>query len=69
MLERRAGWRELKAVQRDRIFIADGNLYFNRPGLASSKVWKCWLRSFTPSYSLPAMKGKVGCTTWLSRES
>jgi iron complex transport system substrate-binding protein len=32
MLERRAGWRELKAVQRDRIFIADGNQYFNRPG-------------------------------------
>ena len=32
MLERRAGWRELKAVQHDRIFIADGNLYFNRPG-------------------------------------
>jgi iron complex transport system substrate-binding protein len=32
MLERRAGWRELKAVQHDRIFIADGNQYFNRPG-------------------------------------
>jgi iron complex transport system substrate-binding protein len=31
-LERRAGWRELKAVQRDRIFVADGNQYFNRPG-------------------------------------
>jgi iron complex transport system substrate-binding protein len=32
MLERRAGWRKLKAVQHDRIFIADGNQYFNRPG-------------------------------------
>jgi iron complex transport system substrate-binding protein len=31
-LERRAGWGELKAVQRDRIFVADGNQYFNRPG-------------------------------------
>jgi hypothetical protein len=31
-LERRPGWRELKAVQRDRIFVADGNQYFNRPG-------------------------------------
>jgi iron complex transport system substrate-binding protein len=32
LLERRPGWRELEAVQRDRIFIADGNQYFNRPG-------------------------------------
>jgi iron complex transport system substrate-binding protein len=26
------GWRQLKAVQRDHIFVADGNQYFNRPG-------------------------------------
>jgi iron complex transport system substrate-binding protein len=32
LLEHRPGWRELKAVQRDRIFVADGNQYFNRPG-------------------------------------
>jgi iron complex transport system substrate-binding protein len=32
LLERHPGWRELKAVQRDRIFVADGNQYFNRPG-------------------------------------
>jgi iron complex transport system substrate-binding protein len=32
LLERRPGWRELKAVQHDRIFVADGNQYFNRPG-------------------------------------
>jgi iron complex transport system substrate-binding protein len=32
LLERHLGWRELKAVQRDRIFVADGNQYFNRPG-------------------------------------
>jgi ABC-type Fe3+-hydroxamate transport system substrate-binding protein len=25
LLEHRPGWRELKAVQRDRIFVADGN--------------------------------------------
>ncbi|MGI8724698.1 MAG: hypothetical protein ACR2J1_04955 [Methyloceanibacter sp.] len=27
-----AGWHELKAVQRNRIFVADGNHYLNRPG-------------------------------------
>jgi iron complex transport system substrate-binding protein len=32
LIERRPGWGELKAVQRERIFVADGNQYFNRPG-------------------------------------
>jgi iron complex transport system substrate-binding protein len=32
LLERRPGWRDLKAVQQDRVFVADGNQYFNRPG-------------------------------------
>jgi len=32
LLERRPGWRGLKAVQRDCVFVADGNQYFNRPG-------------------------------------
>jgi iron complex transport system substrate-binding protein len=32
LLECRPGWRELNGVQSDRIFVADGNQYFNRPG-------------------------------------
>jgi len=32
LLECRPSWRKLKAVQQDRIFVADGNQYFNRPG-------------------------------------
>ncbi len=32
LLEHQSDWYELKAVQRDRIFVADGNQYFNRPG-------------------------------------
>jgi iron complex transport system substrate-binding protein len=32
LLEGRPGWPELKAVQRERVFVADGNQYFNRPG-------------------------------------
>jgi iron complex transport system substrate-binding protein len=32
LLEHRHGWCKLKAVQRNRIFVADGNQYFNRPG-------------------------------------
>jgi iron complex transport system substrate-binding protein len=32
LLERHPGWHEVKAVQSDRIFVADDNHYFNRPG-------------------------------------
>ena len=32
LLEHRSGWRELKAVRRGRIFVADGNQYLNRSG-------------------------------------
>jgi len=28
----RAGWRDLRAVRTDRVFVADGNRYFNRSG-------------------------------------
>jgi iron complex transport system substrate-binding protein len=32
LLTGRAEWRELKAVKENRVFVADGNQYFNRPG-------------------------------------
>jgi len=28
----RAGWRDLRAVRTRRVYLADGNQYFNRPG-------------------------------------
>lgn len=31
-LEREPGWQALKAVRNQRVFVADGNQYFNRPG-------------------------------------
>lgn len=31
-LTQRADWKELKAVQNQKVFVADGNQYFNRPG-------------------------------------
>lgn len=31
-LEAKPGWRDLKAVRSGRVYIADGNQYFNRPG-------------------------------------
>jgi len=32
LLADRPGWNELKAVQHGRVFVAEGNQYFNRPG-------------------------------------
>jgi iron complex transport system substrate-binding protein len=32
LLEKQPGWRSLRAVKSGRVFIADGNQYFNRPG-------------------------------------
>ena len=32
LLEAQPGWRELRAVKDGRIYLADGNQYFNRPG-------------------------------------
>ncbi len=32
ILESQPGWRSLRAVRRGRVFVADGNWYFNRPG-------------------------------------
>jgi iron complex transport system substrate-binding protein len=32
LLEQHAGWGELKAVRGDRVYVADGNAYFHRPG-------------------------------------
>jgi iron complex transport system substrate-binding protein len=32
LLEARAGWSELRAVREGRVFVADGNAYFHRPG-------------------------------------
>jgi iron complex transport system substrate-binding protein len=32
LLQSQAGWDELKAVREGRVYVADGNHYFNRPG-------------------------------------
>lgn len=31
-LQSKKGWEELRAVQNDRVYVADGNQFFNRPG-------------------------------------
>ncbi len=69
LLEHRPGWRELKAVQRDRIFVADGNQYFNRPGPRIVESLEILAEIFHPELFPSRYEGKVGCDMQLSQES
>jgi iron complex transport system substrate-binding protein len=58
-LTRRAGWRNLQAVRNHRVFVADGNQYFNRPGprlVESLEILTAVLHSRT---GLPACLSKA----------
>jgi iron complex transport system substrate-binding protein len=61
LLERRPGWRELKAVQRDCIFVADGNQYFNRPGPRIVESLEMLAEIFHPELFAPRYEG----TSWM----
>ena len=58
LLERRPGWRGLKAVQRDCIFVADGNQYFNRPGPRIVESLEMLAEIFHPELLAPRYEGK-----------
>ena len=58
LLEHQSDWYELKAVQRDRIFVADGNQYFNRPGPRIVKSLEILAEIFHPELFPPRYEGK-----------
>jgi iron complex transport system substrate-binding protein len=58
LLERRPGWPELKAVQHGRIFVADGNQYFNRPGPRIVESLKILAEIFHPELFPSRYEGK-----------
>jgi iron complex transport system substrate-binding protein len=64
LLERHPGWRELKAVQRDRIFIADGNQYFNRPGPRIVESLEILAEIFHPELFPSRYEGKGWIRYW-----
>jgi iron complex transport system substrate-binding protein len=66
LLERHPGWRELKAVQRDRIFIADGNQYFNRPGPRIVESLEILAEIFHPELFPSRYEGKGWIRYWRS---
>ena len=58
LLEHRPGWRGLKAVQHDRIFVADGNQYFNRPGPRIVESLEILAEIFHPEVFPPRYEAK-----------
>lgn len=49
LLSRKSWWRELTAVQQGRLFIADGNRYFNRPGPRLVESLEIFAAAFHPA--------------------
>jgi iron complex transport system substrate-binding protein len=47
-LSSRPGWRLLKAVRNGRVFICDGNAYFNRPGPRLAEALEMLAEAITP---------------------
>jgi iron complex transport system substrate-binding protein len=63
-LTRRPGWRNLQAVRNHRVFVTDGNQYFNRPGprlVESLEILAAVLHSRTglPANLRPCVEAQV----------
>jgi len=59
LLEQQPGWRELKAVQSGRVFVADGNLYFNRSGPLLFDTPEILAEMLHPAVFEPKHRGSV----------
>jgi len=59
LLAEQPGWRELRAVQSDRVFVADGNLYFNRSGPCMFETPEILAEIIHPNDFAPNHRGHV----------
>jgi iron complex transport system substrate-binding protein len=57
LLTRNPGWKNLKAVRDKRVYLADGNSYFNRPGPRVVESLEIFLEIFYPELRSERMKG------------
>lgn len=48
-LQQKAGWQDLRAVKNKRVYIADGNQYFNRPGPRVAESLEIMAEIFHPA--------------------
>jgi len=57
VLTQRRGWRNLKAVRQNQVYLADGNQYFNRPGPRLVESFEILAEIFYPQHFPPCHKG------------
>jgi iron complex transport system substrate-binding protein len=59
LFEARPGWRDLRAVRSCRVFVADGNLYFNRSGPSLFETPAILAEMLHPDHFAPRRQGAV----------
>jgi iron complex transport system substrate-binding protein len=59
LLAEQPGWQELKAVRNQRVFVADGNLYFNRSGPSMFDTPEILAEILHPAEFAPSRRGQV----------
>lgn len=55
----RDGWRDLRAVRQGRVYLADGNRYFNRPGPRVVETLEALVEMLHPGLRQPQLRGEV----------
>jgi iron complex transport system substrate-binding protein len=55
----RAGWGELRAVRHGRVYLADGNRYFNRPGPRVVETMQALVEMLHPEFAAPRLQGEA----------
>ena len=58
-MEARPGWRELRAVRAGRVFVADGNRYFNRSGPSVFDSVQILAEILHPEAVAPTFEGRA----------
>jgi iron complex transport system substrate-binding protein len=58
-MTRRAGWSGLRAVREGRVYLADGNQYFNRPGPRVVETLEILVEMLHPEYGGVRMRGEA----------
>jgi iron complex transport system substrate-binding protein len=53
----RPGWRDLAAVRAGRVYLADGNRYFNRPGPRVVETLEALVEMLHPEFREPRLRG------------
>ncbi|MDP9002555.1 MAG: ABC transporter substrate-binding protein [Myxococcota bacterium] len=59
LLAQRAGWRDLRAVRSKRVFVADGNRFFNRSGPSVFETPEILAEMLHPQHFAPRHQGTV----------